>query len=94
VLGEVLEMVGQVLPGAGAKVEVMDLVDDDQVGAGVGEDLADRVGDVGDVLAGPDRRQAEVAGELHRQLVGGALGWGGDVDDGDAVAAGIALAGT
>jgi len=46
VLGEVLEVVGQVLPGGGSVVEVVDLVDQDQVGPGVDEDLADRVGDV------------------------------------------------
>jgi hypothetical protein len=35
-------VVGQVLPGRGAVVEVVDLIDQDQVGAGVDEDLADR----------------------------------------------------
>ena len=82
VLGEVLQVVGQVLPGGGAVVEVVDLIDQDQVGAGVDEDLADRVGDVGDVGPGP-QRQAEEPGELHGQLARGALGRAGDVDHRD-----------
>ena len=48
-LGEVLQMVRQVLPGGGAVVEVVDLVHQHQVGEGVDEDLADGIGDVGDV---------------------------------------------
>ena len=63
-LSEVLQVIGQVLPGRGAVVEVVDLIDQDQVGAGVDEDLADRISDVGDVGPGP-QRQAEEPGELH-----------------------------
>ena len=51
-LGEVLQVIRQVLPGGGAVVEVVDLIDQDRVGAGVDEDLADRIGDVGDVGPG------------------------------------------
>ena len=72
VLGEVLQMIGQVFPGGGAVVEVVDLIDQDQVGAGVDEDLADRISDVGDVGPGP-QRQAEEPGELHGQLARGAF---------------------
>jgi hypothetical protein len=60
----------------------VDLTGQDQVGAGVDEDLADCVGDVGDVGPGP-QRQAEEAGELHGQLARRALGRAGDVDDRD-----------
>ena len=51
-LGQVLQLVGCVGAGAGGQVEVVDLVDEDQVGAEPGQHVADRVGDLGLVLAG------------------------------------------
>ena len=73
-LGEIFEVIGHVLPGAGGQVQVVDLVDQHQVAAGLDEDLADRIGDVGGVPAGLDRRQAEEPGEFQRQLPRGSLG--------------------
>ena len=62
-LGEVLEHVRCLGAGAGGEADVVDLVDRDQAGAGVGADPADGLDDVGQV--GPaDDGQAEEPGEL------------------------------
>lgn len=76
VLGEVFQVVGEVLPGAGRKVQIVDFIDDDEICSSVSEDLADGFGDVGDVVAWPDRWQAQEAGELHCQLARGSP-WAG-----------------
>jgi hypothetical protein len=60
-------LIRQVLPGRGAVVEVVDLIHQHQVGAGVDQHLADRSREVGDVGPGP-QKQAKEAGELHGQL--------------------------
>ncbi len=69
----------------------MDLVHDHKVGLGVGKDLADGVGDVGDVLPGA-LGQAEEVGEFAGQFPRGAFRRGGDVDDGNAVLRGVLTA--
>ena len=47
--GEVLQLVGHLGAGAGGQVEVVQLIDQDELHAGVGGGVADRVDDVGDV---------------------------------------------
>jgi hypothetical protein len=49
--GEVLEVIGHVFAGGGGEVEVMDLVDDYQVGASLGQYLAHGIGDVVGVVS-------------------------------------------
>jgi hypothetical protein len=55
--GEVFEVIGHVLTGAGGQVQVVDLIHQHQLITGFDEDLADSVGDIGGVPAGLDRRQ-------------------------------------
>src|ERR1035441_6514483 len=91
-LGEVLEHVGGFRAGPGGEADVVDLVDGDQAGAGVGADPADGLGDVGQVRPADDG-QAEEPGELDGDHLRGRGGRGGDVDDRDLTAgAGAALA--
>ena len=70
----------------------MGLVDRDQLGAGVGADSVDGLDDVGQVRPADDG-QAEEAGELDGDHLGGRGGRDGDVDDRDVVSGvGVALA--
>lgn len=60
VFGGVFEVVGQVLAGTGGQVQVVDLVHNHEVCLCVCEDLADGIGDVGDVLTGALGQSEEV----------------------------------
>jgi hypothetical protein len=72
VLSEKFQVIGHVVPGGGGQIEVVDLIDDDQVGAGLGEHLAHRISDVvgNDVVGVVARlvREPEEMGELARQF--------------------------
>jgi hypothetical protein len=68
VFGEVLQVVGHVLTGAGGRVEVVDLIDNDEVRLGIDEHLAYGIADVGGVVARLDRGESEETREFRRQL--------------------------
>ncbi|WP_411153457.1 hypothetical protein [Streptomyces sp. A30] len=57
VLGEVLQVVGQLLTRDGGEVHQVDLIDQDEIGAGLREYLADGAGDVGGVVPGGNGRE-------------------------------------
>lgn len=90
-LGEVLQVVGHVLTGGGGQIQVVDLVDQNEVDPGFGHGLADRVGDVGRVVAALGHRQAEETGELGGQFARRALRRGGHIDHRDPACAGMPL---
>lgn len=73
VFGEVFQVIGKLFSSTGIQVQVMDLIDHHDVGAGIDHHLADRIGDVGDVLARVDGRQPQEPRELHSQLAGRSL---------------------
>ena len=56
-------MIGHVLAGGTGKVEVVDLVDNDELGPGLGEHVAHGIGDVCGVVT-LSRRKSEEVGEL------------------------------
>lgn len=62
-LGEALESVGRVGSGASLEQDVVDLVDQDEAGAGLGADADHGFGEVGGVGASQDR-ETEEPGEL------------------------------
>ncbi|SIN24797.1 Uncharacterised protein [Mycobacteroides abscessus subsp. abscessus] len=83
-LGEVFQVIGKLFSGTSIQVQVVDLIDHHDIGAGIDHDLADRIGDVGDVHTWVDGRQAQKPCELHRQLAGRSFRRCRHVDDGDA----------
>ncbi|SKW11045.1 Uncharacterised protein [Mycobacteroides abscessus subsp. abscessus] len=68
VFGEVLEVIGKLFAGTGVQVQVVDLIDHHDVGAGIDHDLADRIGDVGDVHPRVDGWKTQEPCEFHGQL--------------------------